>query len=121
MQMIHWSLRHVRSQYQILIMLDVLAVHFGEDLLRCMDSLSFKYMFIPAKLTWLIQPCDTHCFALYKRFLKLLILRYKARHHHQTIPTVLVWLMQMIHWSLRHVSVTISDSYYARCTGCAFW
>ena len=91
MRMIHWSLRHVRSQLHIIIMLDVLAVHFGEDLLRCMDSLSFKYMFIPAKLTWLIQPCDTHCFALYKRYLKLVILRYKARHHHDTVPTVLVW------------------------------
>ena len=71
-------------------MLDVLAVHFGEEHLRCMDSFSFKYMFIPAKLTLLIQSCDTHCFALYKIFLRLLILRSKARHHHQTLPTVLV-------------------------------
>ena len=48
-------------------------------------------MFIPAKLTWLIQPCDAHCIALYERYLKLVILRYKARHHHQTVPTVLAW------------------------------
>ena len=26
--------------------------------------------FIPAKLAWLIQPCDTHCFAKYKRSLR---------------------------------------------------
>ena len=63
----------------------------SEELLQCMDTLAFKYMFIPAKLTWLIQPCDTHCFALYKRFLKLVVLRFKARNHYNTVPTVLVW------------------------------
>ena len=91
MQMIHWSLRHVRSLYHVVIMLDVLAVHFCPELLRCMDTLPFKYMFILAKLTWLIQPCDTHCFALYKRFLKLIVLRYRARNVFSTVQAVPVW------------------------------
>ena len=91
MKMIHWSLRHVRSLYNVVIMLDVLAVHFTPELLQCMDTLSFKYMFIPAKLTWLIQPCDTHCFALYKRYLKLLALRYRARNPLSSVPAAPVW------------------------------
>jgi hypothetical protein len=91
MKMIHWSLRHVRSLYNVVIMLDVLAVHFTPELLQCMDTLSFKYMFVPARLTWLIQPCDTHCFALYKRYLKLRVLRYRARNPLSTVPAVPVW------------------------------
>ena len=91
MQMIHWSLRHVRSLYNVVIMLDVLVVHFTPELLQCMDTLSFKYMYVPARLTWLIQPCDTHCFALYKRFLKLRVLRYRARNPFSTVPAVPVW------------------------------
>jgi hypothetical protein len=91
MKMIHWSLRHVRSLYHVVIMLDVLAVHFTPELLQCMDTLSFKYMFVPARLTWLIQPCDTHCFALYKRYLKLRVLRYRARNPLSTVPAVPVW------------------------------
>ncbi len=27
-------------------------------------------VFVPARLTWLLQPCDTHCFAAYKRSLQ---------------------------------------------------
>lgn len=32
-----------------------------------MARLRFAYLLIPAKLTWALQPCDTHVFAAYKR------------------------------------------------------
>ena len=104
MQMIHWSLRHVRGLYDVVIMLDVLAVHFSPELLQCMDTLSFRYMFIPAKLTWLIQPCDTHCFALYKRFLKLIVLRHRARSRFSEVPAVPVWFQFIADTIVHHMN-----------------
>ena len=104
MQMIHWSLRHVRGLYDVVIMLDVLAVHFCPELLQCMDTLSFRYMFIPAKLTWLIQPCDTHCFALYKRFLKLIVLRHRARSRFSEVPAVPVWFQFIADTIVHHMN-----------------
>ena len=104
MQMIHWSLRHVRALYDVALMLDVLAVHFCPELLQCMDTLSFRYMFIPAKLTWLIQPCDTHCFALYKRFLKLIVLRHRARSLFSEVPAVPVWFQFIADTIVHHMN-----------------
>ena len=69
-----------------------------------MDTFPFKYMFIPAKLTWLIQPCDTHCFALYKRFLKLIVLRYRARNAVTAVPSVPVWFGFIAETSVDHMN-----------------
>lgn len=41
--------------------------HLTKGVWDTMARLRFAYLLIPAKLTWALQPCDTHVFAGYKR------------------------------------------------------
>ena len=39
-------------------------------MLRAAGQAGLWVVIVPAKLTWLLQPADTHCFAKYKAFLR---------------------------------------------------
>ena len=50
--------------------MDVCRSHFGAQVLEDARRLGFWVAFIPAGLTWLLQPLDFYVFAKYKAFLK---------------------------------------------------
>ena len=47
-----------------------MALHIADEVIEELRMLSIWFMVVPARVTWLLQPFDTHAFATYKRFLK---------------------------------------------------
>ncbi len=61
-----------RPSHEIIFVADTYRAHITDMVWRTLRTLGFAYLLIPAKLTWALQPCDTHVFAAYKRALSLL-------------------------------------------------
>ena len=59
-------LRPYASSHQAVLIMDTCPVHFAPAVLRACRSCGLWPVFVPAKLTWLLQPCDTHAFGKYK-------------------------------------------------------
>ena len=62
-------LKHFRTSHRFILVVDALKAHFNQDVLRAAASVDLWVCVIPSKLTWALQPCDTHLFACYKRVL----------------------------------------------------
>ena len=67
--LIGWSLRAVAHLYDIVLSMDVLGLHYVAKVIAAARANRIRLHFIPGKLTWLLQPLDTHGFSLYKRYL----------------------------------------------------
>ena len=57
------------TTHQVVLLLDTAGVHICPKFLRAASLKGITVQYIPAKLTWLLQPLDTHVFARFKRFL----------------------------------------------------
>ena len=66
---IHGALRSDLVGRQVIFSSDVYRAHITTEVWRAMGRVNFFYFLIPAKMTWALQPCDTHVFALFKRHL----------------------------------------------------
>ena len=66
---LHACLRDDLEGRQVIFSSDVYRAHIATEVWRAMARLNFFYFLIPAKMTWAMQPCDTHVFALFKRHL----------------------------------------------------
>ena len=64
------SMRPYKGTRQPILMLDVCNAHMGVRFLRALARWNIWAVFIPGRTTWLLQPCDTHCFAQLKRALR---------------------------------------------------
>ena len=51
----------------VLFTLDVARLHFALPVIRACRQHGLMFHLVPAKMTWLLQPCDTRVFAAYKR------------------------------------------------------
>ena len=56
---------------RIVLLLDCCRVHTTPRIMRACRRHGIWPLFIPAKLTWLLQPLDTHAFALFKHALRM--------------------------------------------------
>ena len=59
-----------RETHQIILVLDVASCHYHRHVLAHATKLGIRLLFVPAKLTFLLQPLDSHCFQRLKRKLK---------------------------------------------------
>ena len=59
-----------KEKYQPVLLLDACNVHYGKKFLKELQKGGVWVVFVPAGLTWLLQPCDSHVFAKYKAFLR---------------------------------------------------
>ena len=59
-------LRPFRSTCDFVLSADTYRAHMTRPFLMALGRARIKYMLIPAKLTWCLQPLDTHVFAQYK-------------------------------------------------------
>ena len=64
------------STHQVVLVVDVAKAHFHSSIFAHANRLGLRLVYVPAKLTWLLQPADTHCFSrlkaqLRKRWLEL--------------------------------------------------
>ena len=55
---------------QPLLMFDAAMIHLADEVMNELAAANIWFCLIPARLTWLLQPLDTHGFAKYKRHLK---------------------------------------------------
>ena len=51
----------------VLFTLDVARLHLALPVIRACRQYGLMYHLVPAKMLWLLQPCDTRVFAAYKR------------------------------------------------------
>ncbi|MCP4244382.1 MAG: hypothetical protein GY772_27875, partial [bacterium] len=55
-----------KEAHQVVLLLDCCMIHCTEAVLRAARRLDIWLVFVPKKLTWLLQPCDTHLFRRYR-------------------------------------------------------
>lgn len=63
------TLRDHHVNKTVVIYGDVFRAHITREVWRLCAALHFRMACIPAKLTFALQPCDTHLFARYKHYL----------------------------------------------------
>ena len=59
-----------KDTHQPILLMDVCSPHLGLRFLRALARWNIWSVFIPGRTTWLLQPCDTHCFAAFKGALR---------------------------------------------------
>ena len=55
---------------QPILSFDVAPLHLAPEVLREITSAGMWYLVIPARLTWMLQPLDSHAFILFKNWLR---------------------------------------------------
>ena len=63
------ALGALTATHQVVLLLDTAGVHICPKFLRAASRKGIMVQYIPAKLTWLLQPLDTHVFARFKQYL----------------------------------------------------
>jgi hypothetical protein len=67
---IHASLGALAQRYHVILLMDAHRAHISETICRRATALGITLVYVPAKLTWLLQPADTHLFAQFKNHLR---------------------------------------------------
>ena len=68
-QLLARALGPVLHERRVMLLLDACYIHMGMDFLRACARRGILVHYVPAKLTWLLQPLDTHAFARIKVFI----------------------------------------------------
>jgi len=63
------ALNPVLSQRKVILSADAFRAHLTKPVFRAAADCGFFYFLIPSKMTWALQPLDTHVFAVFKRCL----------------------------------------------------
>ena len=59
-------LKDYQESHEFVLVLDVARCHVHSSIFSLASRLGVRLVFVPAKLTWLLQPADTHVFARFK-------------------------------------------------------
>ena len=71
-RLLHAHLQDVWDDYEVVLFLDAHGSHIHHNTCVQCNRFHIDLIIIPARLTWLLQPCDTHVFSLYKRYMRRL-------------------------------------------------
>ena len=63
------ALGELTATHQVVLLLETASVHICPKFLRAASHKGSMVQYISAKLTWLLQPLDTHVFAWFKQYL----------------------------------------------------
>jgi hypothetical protein len=66
LQAIHASLGSLMQRYHVILVMDAHRAHINETICRRATRLGMSLLYAPAKLTWLLQPADTHLLGQFK-------------------------------------------------------
>ena len=55
---------------QPILAFDAAPLHLHPEVIELLGELGIWWLLIPKKLTWLLQPLDTHTFSKYKRYIR---------------------------------------------------
>ena len=75
-RMVAAALRPNLDRFQPILFMDAFRPHLHKRVLNTCHAVGIWPIILPAKLTWLLQPCDTHAFQAYKLHLRAV---YQAR------------------------------------------
>ena len=64
------SLAPYMATHQVILILDVARCHYHQTISVLATSKGIRLLYVPGKLTWLLQPADTHCFSRLKALLR---------------------------------------------------
>ena len=59
-----------KETHQVILVLDCASCHYHSSVLGYATRLGIRLLFVPARLTYLLQPLDSHCFSRLKRKLR---------------------------------------------------
>ena len=90
-----------RATHQPILLMDCARQHLHESVARAAKRRGLWLAFVPAGLTWLLQPCDTHVFLRYKRHLRRGYAAARSTSEDGRV-TVATWL-QLIAATIREV------------------
>ncbi len=62
----------IMAAFYVVVLFDACNQHISEDTFIYIKTLGLHPILIPARLTWLLQPLDTHAFQIYKNLLRSL-------------------------------------------------
>jgi hypothetical protein len=79
------EIRRHRPGANILLVWDACPVHLGLSVLRKARDLRIGVVFVPGRMTWALQPLDTHVFAALKKRSRDLEFELKAAEHRSTL------------------------------------
>ena len=58
------------AQFDIMLFLDAARIHCARRVILACNHHGIRLLLVPAQLTWLLQPCDTHLFVNYKHYMR---------------------------------------------------
>ena len=95
------ALEPFRDRYTPILLMDAAPVHVASNVLRACVERSIHVIVVPAQMTWLLQPLDTHAFRLYKAYLCELSKQQRPRTdtRHLTVAAFL----QVVYCTIRQV------------------
>ncbi|CAE8724718.1 unnamed protein product [Polarella glacialis] len=67
---LHRALQPIASTHSIILILDIARVHIHHTIYQHAKQCGIRLLYVPARLTWLLQPCDTHLFARFENELR---------------------------------------------------
>ena len=70
MQILKLALEPLLPAMQPILAFDAAPIHLQPGVLQLLGELDIWWLLIPKKLTWLLQPLDTHTFSKYKRHVR---------------------------------------------------
>ena len=93
---------------QPILSFDCAPIHLQPDVIALLGELDIGWYLIPKKPTWLLQPCDTHAFAEYKRYIKRLWMdKLSASSGRRNVYEI----VQIVAGAIRHVLQCIKWKY----------
>ena len=100
-RMLAAALRPYFATVQPVLLMDAVKIHFHPVVLDACHRAGIWPVMIPPKLTWLLQPCDTHAFQLYKLQLKAAYQRRRVES--PTGELTVKEFLPCIYGAIRHV------------------
>jgi hypothetical protein len=79
-----------KQVFNPVLILDVAPCHIHKDVMQKASRLGIRLVFIPAKLTPLLQPLDTHCFGAFKQWLRVNYQKLRNRSPQQ-VASIVDW------------------------------
>lgn len=97
------TLRLQGTRVVVVLTMDALRVHFHPSVLRACARADVWPLFVPAKMTWLLQPLDTHVFSVYKSYLQRQYQRARVECADPTGDVDVAGFLECVHATIRHV------------------
>ena len=101
LQVLKKSLLATGTPRRILLLLDACTVHLHALSLQTARRLGIRLCFIPTKMTWLLQPLDSHVFARYKCYIRQAYTAEQLRSDTGFVTTI--QLIRIINDAIRYV------------------